>query len=310
MFYLCMMRNITQEWKDKISQANKRTTCNEKFFENIDTEAKAYYLGLFYADGHNNTEKGQIVINLKEEDRKIIERFRTEIEYTGNIGIWKKEPPRQNQCVLAIVSRKLSSDLIKQGCLRQKTINLQYPKYIPKDMERHFIRGFFDGDGSISKSGKYSVNFSIIGTISICEGIANYMSNILQEQVKVHNHKPEKYNIELRCVRISGKKKIKRILDELYKDTDIYLERKYNRYLQYFYIEKLADYELYTSNNHTGYNGGNSKAVIQIDKNGKVVKEWISINEASRNGYDGTCISLVCRGKQNIHKGYKWEYKK
>lgn len=53
-----------------------------------------------------------------------------------------------------------------------------------------------------------------------------------------------------------------------------------------------------------------SKPVLQLTLNGQLVREWPSMNEAQRlGGYNQGKISLVCVGKRNIHKGYKWKYK-
>ena len=52
------------------------------------------------------------------------------------------------------------------------------------------------------------------------------------------------------------------------------------------------------------------KAVEQI-KNGIVVNVFVSIQEAARKGnFSATAICKVCKGKGNLHKGYKWRYKK
>ena len=52
------------------------------------------------------------------------------------------------------------------------------------------------------------------------------------------------------------------------------------------------------------------KAIEQI-KNGIVVNVFVSIQEAARKGnFSATAICKVCKGKGNLHKGYKWRYKK
>lgn len=52
----------------------------------------------------------------------------------------------------------------------------------------------------------------------------------------------------------------------------------------------------------------NSKKVYQYDLEGNLIKEWVSVSEAERNGF--TCVSKCCRGKIKTHKGYIWSYKK
>ena len=56
-------------------------------------------------------------------------------------------------------------------------------------------------------------------------------------------------------------------------------------------------------------NGAKSKAVLQCDKQGNVIKEWPSLSEARRNGYSHAGISLCCNGLQKLHKGYIWKFK-
>ena len=57
-------------------------------------------------------------------------------------------------------------------------------------------------------------------------------------------------------------------------------------------------------------NPHHEKAVEQI-KNGIVVNVFVSIQEAARKGnFSATAICKVCKGKGNLHKGYKWRYKK
>lgn len=50
---------------------------NDSFFEKIDTEEKAYFLGLFYADGCNyiNGNASRVALSLQEDDKKILEIF-------------------------------------------------------------------------------------------------------------------------------------------------------------------------------------------------------------------------------------------
>ena len=58
----------------------------------------------------------------------------------------------------------------------------------------------------------------------------------------------------------------------------------------------------------TSFNGKKSKKVNQYTLEGEFVKEWPSMREAERNGFDATSISNCCLGKQQTHKGYKWSF--
>ena len=48
---------------------------NKNFFNKIDTEEKAYFLGFLYADGYNNTDRNSVALSLKEDDKEILEKY-------------------------------------------------------------------------------------------------------------------------------------------------------------------------------------------------------------------------------------------
>ena len=56
-------------------------------------------------------------------------------------------------------------------------------------------------------------------------------------------------------------------------------------------------------------NGKRSKIVIQYDLNGNLIKEWKSINECGRNGFNQGDICKCCNGKRKTAKGFIWVYK-
>src|ERR1700678_1934484 len=96
----------------------------ENFFEVIDTEAKAYFLGLLYADGC--VYRGyRIYLGLTEPDKYLIEQFRKYVAPNNKIEFHKREKPRQNQYRLVISSRKMAQDLIKLGCTEKKSLTLK-----------------------------------------------------------------------------------------------------------------------------------------------------------------------------------------
>lgn len=53
----------------------------------------------------------------------------------------------------------------------------------------------------------------------------------------------------------------------------------------------------------------NISPIIQSYLNGRIIKEWQSISEASKSGFTGPNIHMVCNGKRKSHKGFKWSYK-
>lgn len=200
---------------------------DENFFENINTEKKAYWLGFLVADGCVS-EKRRIRLGLSSKDEVHVYKFRDalssnhpiyEIESNSDWGKFKT-----TNCT--IQSQKMCLDLEKLGVVENKTFKTTLP-CIPKNMYRHFIRGYFDGDGSIMMNSR-SNNFSI----SIC-GYKPFLleiQSIMMEELGLNKTKliPEK---RIHSLRYGGSKQTPRILDWMYKDSTTYLDRKYQRYL-------------------------------------------------------------------------------
>ena len=91
------------------------------FFENIDTEAKAYFLGLMYSDG--SVTRNQFYIKLKDED--ILQKFKKELQTEAPIR--RIEKP-YSMYILEVSCKKLCDQLISHGCVPNKTRVLRLPK--------------------------------------------------------------------------------------------------------------------------------------------------------------------------------------
>lgn len=193
---------------------------NEDYFSNIDTEYKAYFLGLLYADGCNNGYG--FYITLKKDDIDILYKFKDAIEFSGNLKYVKEK-----YVMLNISSKKLSSVLSNYGCNVNKTVNAVFPT-IRNDLYRHFIRGLFDGDGSISIDKKGQAAFSIVGNSNIIVPVSEILNKECNLKVKVR--KPKRYNCDISIYSFGGNKQAKRIMEFFYKYSTIYLQRKYLKF--------------------------------------------------------------------------------
>ena len=106
----------------------------------------------------------------------------------------------------------MAADLHSLGRKAQKEKSI-FPK-IDKKLIHHFIRGLFDGDGSVSINDRGYVRYSIIGA----KNVINIVSNIVGGNVNSHGNT---WRIET-----SGNHKAKFLHDFLYKDCTLYLDRK------------------------------------------------------------------------------------
>jgi len=206
------------------SEANRKYVINEHFFDRIDSAEKSYFLGILFADGCNILSRFEVSIGLAKYDKEILEKLGSLI-YTDR-PLWK----RPNRFVLTIVNKHISQQLNKLGCVPRKTFKLKYPHYLPLELRRHFIRGYFDGDGSIYKRKNGQFYLSITSTEHMCKGIQQtiFEHTSIVPRIRKRNNVYE--------LGQGGNIKVKCITDWLYNDATIFMKRKHDRYLQ------LVDY--------------------------------------------------------------------
>ena len=208
---------------------------DEDFFENIDNEEKAYWLGFMFADGYienNENHYGQdkFGLSLAQDSLDSIEKFKKSLKATNPIN-WDYSGQRygkQPLCKMVLTSQKTVNDLIDKGCVKQKTLILEPPKKIPDDLIRHFVRGFFDGDGSLIRYQRkntthisFGINFTT--TKSFAEWlykINNSTGNIYKEKRREHTW----------YYSFSGNQQVIKFYHWLYDDATIWMDRKYQKF--------------------------------------------------------------------------------
>ena len=221
---------------------------NEKFFDIIDNEEKAYVLGFLYADGNNyvrGTHSYEVSIGLEEGDKPILEKMRellcplAPLKFTdySDEG-WK------NQYLLKINSKILTQQLTKLGCIPAKSLILTWPKWlIDVKLQQHFIRGYFDGDGSLwarepTKTGQIDWGWQITSTNIFCEKVKDIVETYANVHCSMTLCKPKTDNQITTSLSVGGNLQVKKVLDWLYQNATIYLPRKYEKYQEFLnYLE-------------------------------------------------------------------------
>jgi intein-encoded DNA endonuclease-like protein len=195
-----------------------RTSIDIDFFKSIDTEEKAYFLGIMFSDG--SVSKNQFYLKLNDEDVVIKFKEALKCEYP----IRHNEVPYYNY-VLEVSCQEMCNDLIKLGCVPNKTKVLEFPD-MNDNLKRHFIRGFMDGDGCIRVG-------STLGKCMFDIASASYNFIVqLKDTLQPHTthigiSKETSYDVwHLRC----AGKQVKTLLDWLYQDSSVYMKRKYFKY--------------------------------------------------------------------------------
>lgn len=203
------------------------------YFETINTEEKAYWLGFMYADGYildnsNRHGQDQFGITLSIVDENHLLKFKKSIGATNPINYDNSKKFGKPQAKIVMTSQKTVNDLIKQGCYKKKTLILEPPKNITKELIWHFIRGFFDGDGSLTyhkvqnKYDTYGINITTIYPIAIwLQKITGYGTLI-----------KDKRNDCTWYFNLGGNRQVLSFCNKMYENASIYLDRKYERYLE------------------------------------------------------------------------------
>lgn len=151
------VKKILQEQSVEIFDNNKykSKTFNQTYFDTIDTSEKAYWLGFIYADGNITKRKisDRFQIKLNLEDISHLYKLKDCLCSNHSIGKYKMNTKYGliKYCMFAISNQHLVDSLLDKGVVYQKTKQLKFPstKVLPKEYVSHFIRGYFDGDGSI-----------------------------------------------------------------------------------------------------------------------------------------------------------------
>lgn len=218
------------------TEKNTSFSVNHDFFECIDSADKAYWLGFLYADGYV-TKQHKIGLALSKADASHVEQFRKAVESTHTIhSYFSRGFSRSEYVRLIFSSQKMVKDLERLGCVQQKSLILAFPsdKQVPSTYLKDFVRGYIDGDGSITTGGKHHpIRLKICGTRQFLGGLREYFNTIIApdkiETELEKRHKDSKNNYSLT---VNSSQRVLRILDELYNGATTYLDRKYTLYLR------------------------------------------------------------------------------
>lgn len=202
---------------------------NENYFDNINSQRKAYWLGWIMADGNVSIYNGQysLKLNIMKQDKMLIENFLNDIKGDYKIHDRMVSTPQgklKEASYVSITSRHMVEKLIEYGVIPRKTGFEKFPENLPDIYKRHFLRGFFDAEGHVSYRREFRNNYYSIGfttNYTMCQAIEEYIG------IGGKLHKCEgAYQL------VYGKKNGKVLFEILYKDADFYLPRKHDKFVK------------------------------------------------------------------------------
>lgn len=216
--------------KAERTNLSKRKKINKRYFKEIDTPSKAYWLGFIFADG--SICKNEFTVELKYDDKYILEILKKDLDYDD--GIIKERHRNINfngykytshTARIRIYSMQVCEDLINNNIAYRKTYKNLYPKC--DNYFWHFFRGFFDGDGCVY-SQRNSLNVISLTNSNI--EFLQYLNNKIEDllSIKGHIYKEKEYKYRLVYCKKSDVNLIK---NNMYKNKgEHYLLRKYVKF--------------------------------------------------------------------------------
>lgn len=221
------------------------------FFSKIETELQSYLLGFYAADGSIDEKRKTLRIHLSSKDSEIVYLYKDVISpdartFTVSDKLVKGRNGMivqgHNSFGVDITSAKICESLVSLGLGYRKTYcELSIPNQIPKDLIRHFIRGYFDGDGCITgyivkeanKSPRVRSRFDI-------DAKTNHLLNeflifFANNNIKLNINYLKRDNMYR--LTTSSKKELKKIFHFLYDNSYFYLSRKFDKFSYYVNTE-------------------------------------------------------------------------
>lgn len=146
-----------------------------------------------------------------------------------------QHPNWKIQYRLCVTNYNISQKLKELGCFQAKSLSLKFPttNQVPERLLRHFIRGYFDGGGCFSlykpkKRNSTYCEVGLVSTNSFCQSIQNITNKILNVYSKIS----DKHNNGTKTFKITGHNNCNKFLEWIYKDSTIFLPRKFNKFLE------------------------------------------------------------------------------
>lgn len=198
----------------------------EDYFEKIDTESKAYFLGLIITDGciyKKHKKQSSVSLSLQSQDRYILDRFKQEINSNKTIT---RDGRGCNE--ISILSDKMVSDLSKYGVTENKSLKTVFPQGIRADLYPHLIRGILDGDGSISYYARKKRK-SHTKAIRFCQGNEQFLLDLmccLKKYAGVNPVNARKEKESLWSIAYRNNDSMCSLISYIYDSATVYLKRK------------------------------------------------------------------------------------
>lgn len=212
---------------------------DHSYFSVIGTEEKAYFLGLLYADGWITSNSRVTGIELHERDHDILKQFSQAIfglDRTRYRKPFTRTYNRENgksvvinaagRWVVSISDSLIVEQLKRLGMTSKKSATHGFPtdKQVPEHLVRHFLRGYFDGDGcltSVLSQGATRWRVEMLSSRAFGIALQALVLKLLAINVTF-----ARTRCNITSTTIGGNRQVKKFMDWIYADAKVCLPRK------------------------------------------------------------------------------------
>ena len=212
-------------------QLARKYPCTDNYFK-FQNHNMAYILGLIAADGSVAEKENLISIQLNADDEALLENIRVETGCSRPISFYEGKLTGQKMATFRNWSKDWKTDLSYYGIVPNKTFKLTPPELLSPEFRIDYIRGYFDGDGSI-----YSVDLQNRVFVEI-SGVSKKMIDWIRNELLNNYHiilnkelKETKSNGTIVYkIKIGSKKEIEKLYNLFYKNNSLFMKRKKEKF--------------------------------------------------------------------------------
>lgn len=232
---------------------------NEHYFDNIDDEHKAYWIGFIWCDGYmairnrkeKNTTSYEFKLSLKKDDYGHLEKFNNDLNGKYKVHFYNSKGFDRSETAiearLLITNLHFGKILVEQyRLIPGRSDCSKLLSHIPEHLMKHFIRGIIDADGSFchyvaeetNKHGLYIVQKCVVDIGGQPELLKAIEQHLIQNHIvnnfdrKIHKrHEDDQRDGAYRNLKFCGRNQAMKLLHYIYDNATIYLDRKYEKFL-------------------------------------------------------------------------------
>lgn len=220
-------RGIKKRTYEESKQTQRIYSLNDDFFK-TQTPEMAYILGFIAAGGSVSTKENSLSIQLQKQDTELLKKIKDIVQSTRPLDFYTTQQGRDT-VKFQVWSAAWKKDLAVYNIVPNKTFTLKPPTFLKQSLYKDYIRGYFDGDGSVYyRNNDYAqCNWEIIGA---SKEIIVWIREFLATEYGIVNNKILTSTLDSGVIiyktTYGGKEKLLKIYNTLYYPNCLTLQRK------------------------------------------------------------------------------------